>query len=82
LVNTGLFFAASDKTPFEIALPGTCCSCLFGQEGFVMRFRGPCTIFTQNRNPTDMMKLLNPWRGLQGGDGSDNNAASAAAGAM
>jgi uncharacterized protein (TIGR00266 family) len=79
VVNTGLFFAASDKTQIEIGLPGGCKSCLFSGEGVVMKFRGPCTIFTQNRNPEDMKKLLNPYRGPEGGDGGDGGGGAVAA---
>jgi len=61
-VHAGLFFAASDRTQIEIGLPGGCWSCLWSGEGIVMKFTGPATIFTQNRNPKDMYKLLNPYR--------------------
>lgn len=52
LVDNGLFFAAHDKQQISITLFGglkqCCCG---GGEGLVMRFTGPCTIFTQNRDP-------------------------------
>lgn len=51
-VDNGLFFAANDKTKIQIGLVGgvkaTCCS----GEGLVMKFYGPCTIFTQSRDPS------------------------------
>jgi len=67
-VNTGLFFAASDTTPINITIPGSCFPgfCCNG-EGFVIRFSGPCQVFTQNRDPDEFEKLLNPWDGNQGG---------------
>lgn len=51
-VDNGLFFAAHEKTKIQIGLIGgvksTCCS----GEGLVMKFWGPCTIFTQSRDPS------------------------------
>lgn len=51
VVEHGLFFAANDKTKLKVGLVGgvkaTCCS----GEGLVMKFFGPCTIFTQSRDP-------------------------------
>lgn len=84
-VNNGLFFAASDKTQIEIGMPGGCKSLIFSGEGIVMKFTGPCVVYTQNRNPVDMYKLLNPWQGYDGeGGGSDSSggAAGAVLGAM
>lgn len=50
--DNGLFFAANDKTKIQVGLVGgvkaTCCS----GEGLVMKFYGPCTIFTQSRDPS------------------------------
>jgi len=79
-VNSGLFFAASDRTIIDIGLPGGCTSLLFSGEGVVMKFKGPAVVYTQNRNPQDMLKLLNPYQGLpdNGGDGADAGAAAAA----
>lgn len=59
-VDTGLFFAASDRTQLEIALPGDCAACVFGGEGFVMKFTGPSVIYTQNRNPIIWKRVLRP----------------------
>jgi len=61
-INTGLFFAASDKTMFSVGCPGNCKSFCFSGEGFVMKFQGPLVLYTQNRDPNVMRKLLNPWR--------------------
>jgi len=56
IVDHGLFFAAHEATRLSVApiggLKTTCCS----GEGIVMRFNGPCTIFTQSRDPS----LFNP----------------------
>lgn len=56
LVDNGLFFAAHDKQSIDITIMGGVKSFCFSGEGFVMRFMGPCTIFTQNRDP----KLFQP----------------------
>jgi len=82
LCHTGLFFAASDKTAIDITMPGGCKSLCFSGEGLVMRFRGPCVIYTQNRNPDDMYKLLNPYQGLNGGSDGGGDAAAAGIGAI
>jgi len=60
LVHAGLFFAASDKTPIDIGMPGGCCSLCFSGEGLVMKFTGPCTIFTQNKHTWHMYRKLYP----------------------
>jgi len=52
LVEHGLFFAAHENTKLRVrtfgGLKTFCCS----GEGFVMRFQGPCTVFTQSRDPS------------------------------
>lgn len=60
LINNGLFFAANDRTTFEVGLPGDCTSWLCGKEGFVMKVHGPAVVYTQNRDPGYMIGLLNP----------------------
>jgi len=56
LVEHGLFFAAHESTKLRVrtfgGLKTFCCS----GEGFIMRFQGPCTVFTQSRDPS----LLRP----------------------
>jgi len=79
VVNNGLFFAASDKTNISIGLPGGCKSLLCSGEGIVMRFTGPCVVYTQNRDPITMMKLLNPWQPPSMGGDSDDGAANGVA---
>jgi uncharacterized protein (AIM24 family) len=58
-VDNGMFFAAEQKTKIEIGMVGgvkaTCCS----GEGLVMKFYGPCTIFTQSRDPSLFDPLAN-----------------------
>jgi uncharacterized protein (TIGR00266 family) len=51
-VDNGLFFAAHEKTKIRITpLGGIKTFCCSG-EGLVMKFVGPCVIFTQSRDPT------------------------------
>lgn len=53
-VDNGLFFACHEKTKIKIGsvggLKAFCCS----GEGLVMKFFGPCVVFTQSRDPTIM----------------------------
>lgn len=55
-VDRGMFFAAEQNTKLNVGLIGglktMCCT----GEGFVMKFYGPCIVYTQSRNP----KLLQP----------------------
>jgi len=51
-VDHGLFFAAHESTKIRVQIAGGlktfCCT----GEGFVMKFIGPCVIFTQSRDPS------------------------------
>jgi hypothetical protein len=60
LVNNSLFFAAHEDTSksSELSILGGCWTCMWGGEGFVMKFRGPCVVYTQSRDPTIMNKLV------------------------
>jgi len=80
-VNTGLFFGGPEDIIIDVEIAGGCCSsaCWCSQEGFVMRFTGPLTVYTQNRDPEKFMALLQPMP--QGGGGGGGEAAGAAAGA-
>jgi len=60
LVHTGLFFAAADHTQIEVGMPGNCKSLCCSGEGFVLKLHGPSVIYVRNRDPVDMLKLLNP----------------------
>jgi len=60
LVDSGLFFAASNKTNIQITLAGDCAACCCGKVGFVMKFTGPSVIYTQNRNPKIWRRVLRP----------------------
>lgn len=59
-IDTGLFFAAAEDIQIDVGLPGDFKSCCCGGEGFVMKFTGPCTVYTQNRDPAEFLKLLRP----------------------
>lgn len=60
IVDAGLFFACTEDVQISIGLAGGCYTCCCGGEGFVMKFRGPCSVYTQNRDPAEIMKLLKP----------------------
>lgn len=68
-LNTGLFFAAQANVPFEVTCPGGCVSFCCSGEGFVMKFEGPVTVYTQNRDPTIIRQFLKPVPSGGGGGG-------------
>lgn len=51
-VDNGMFFAGPTYTKIRIMMYGGLKQCCLGGEGIVMRFPGPCTILTQNRDPS------------------------------
>jgi uncharacterized protein (AIM24 family) len=59
-LDTGLFFAANEKTQIEGGFPGGCISCCYGGEGLVMKFRGPAVVYSQNRDSYIWHKVLHP----------------------
>jgi len=59
-LDNGLFFAASEKIDIGLGLPGGCISCCCGGEGIVMKFTGPCVVYSMNRSPHIWEKVLNP----------------------
>jgi len=60
-VHHGLFFAASEQTNFDIGCPGGCKTFIFGGDGLVIKLRGPAVIYTQNRDPEYMRRILQPF---------------------
>jgi len=74
-VDTGLFFAAHEKTQIHIGKAGTVKAFCCGGEGLVMKFKGPCVLFTKSRDPN----VFNRWSA--GGTNSDAAAVGAASGA-
>lgn len=77
-VNTGMFFAAPDSVPIHVGIPGGCCELCCSGEGFVMKFRGPCVLYTQNRDPAVFEQLLSPQYNQAGGGGGDAGAGGGA----
>jgi uncharacterized protein (TIGR00266 family) len=59
-LDNGLFFAANEACPFELALPGGVVGWCYGGEGFTMRFKGPAVVYSQNRDPSIWKRLLKP----------------------
>jgi uncharacterized protein (AIM24 family) len=59
-LDNGLFFAANEQVNIELGLPGGFISCCCGGEGVVMKFTGPCVVYSQNRSPHIWDKVLNP----------------------
>jgi len=61
LVHAGMFFAANEKMNIGVGWPGGCWSFCFSKEGWVMKFSGPCVVYTQNRDPDYFRRLLKPY---------------------
>lgn len=58
VVDTGIFLACPEGTQFKTSKVGGKKSFLFGGEGFVMRFFGPCTVYTQSRAQNELMNYI------------------------
>jgi len=58
-VDNGLFFAAHEKQKIQVGFVGGLKSMCCSGEGIVMKFYGPATIFTQNRDP-DLFRTPRP----------------------
>ena len=50
LVDNGAFLACKKEYDFETTKIGGTKSLIFGGEGLLMKFRGPCELYTQNRD--------------------------------
>jgi uncharacterized protein (AIM24 family) len=69
MVSGGNFFAAKADTQLELALAGGCynlccanfdpwsCGTSLNMRAICFKFTGPCTIYTQSRNPMDLKRL-------------------------
>ncbi|MHA2503321.1 MAG: TIGR00266 family protein [Candidatus Kariarchaeaceae archaeon] len=58
VVDTGIFFACPEGTQFTTSKVGGKKSFVFGGEGFVMRFMGPCKVYTQSRAQNELMQYI------------------------
>jgi len=56
-----MFFAANEKMNIGVGWPGGCWSFCWSGEGWVMKFQGPCVVYTQNRDPDYFRRLLKPY---------------------
>jgi uncharacterized protein (TIGR00266 family) len=73
-VDAGLFFAAHETVQIRVGLAGGLKTCLCGGQAFVMKFSGPCVVYTKSRDPAIFDRMTS-----QGGQ--DGAAAGAGAGA-
>ncbi len=55
VVDTGIFFATTEDAQFKLSKVGKVKSFLFGGEGLVLRFFGPCVVYTQSRIPFHLL---------------------------
>ena len=80
LVSRGLFFAARKDVSFDVGLIGQecggCCNLCCAQGGIVYKFSGPSVIYTQSKNPIQLLKDF----GIPGGKERDGAAGAGVAG--
>jgi len=50
IVDGGLFFAAHELSELAIGIVGGCTGLCFSGEGFVIKFTGPCVVYTKSRD--------------------------------
>ncbi len=72
VIDSGIFFATPEGSQFKLSKVGRVKSFLFGGEGLVLRFFGPCVVYTQSRSPTAFLGLL-PSKSSGGGGGISLN---------
>lgn len=58
VVDTGIFFATEDTTHYKLSKVGGLKSFAFGGEGVVLRFTGPCTVYTQSRAQQSLVNMI------------------------
>jgi len=58
-VDNGLFFASNQTIDIGLGCPGNIISWCYGGEGLVMKFQGPCVVYTTNRNSAAWRRVLN-----------------------
>lgn len=58
VVNNERFFACDSRVSYTISKMGNVKSFLFGGEGFVMRFTGPCVVWTQSHGVAQFATAL------------------------
>ena len=60
LVSRGLFFAAREDASFDVGLIGQecggICNLCCANGGIVYKFKGPCVVYTQSKNPIQLLK--------------------------
>lgn len=58
VVDNGIFFASQETAQFRISKVRKTKSFLFGGEGLVLRFSGPCTVYTQSRGQRSLVDYV------------------------
>jgi len=73
-VSNGNFFAAHSDRELDVTmiggLPNFCCGA--GWKSIVFQFEGPCTVYTQSRNPMDLKRLQTAGAKAQAKQQQDN----------
>jgi len=76
-VGKGNFFAGHASKDLDVGLVGGCMNfcCGAGSKAIILKFRGPCTVYTQSRNPEDLRRLQEANARRQGQEQGQGGAA-------
>jgi len=69
-VDHGLFFAAHEAAPLRIGIVGNLVACCCSGEGFVLKFFGPCVVYTKSRDPAKWAREKQQHARGRGGGGA------------
>jgi len=77
IVDPGLFFAVDEdalsKKKISIGMAAGCQTCICGQQGIVIKFKGPCRVVTNTRDPYIFVDLLENRRSQENKGGQGGN---------
>jgi len=65
IVDAGMFFAAHELAELSIGIVGGCTGFCCSGEGFVLKFTGPCVIYTKSRDYERFLDRVTPSRTLE-----------------
>jgi len=71
--RAGTFFATHSSGTLNVGQVGGLCNFCFGAgwKSIVLRFNGPCTVYTQSRNPRDLYRLQTAAQQQEDGNRND-----------
>jgi len=73
--RAGTFFATHNDGILDVGQIGGICNFCFGAgwKSIVLKFTGPCTVYTQSRNPNDLYRLQTASRRNEEGNQNEKN---------